>query len=83
MLLGVEEGPVVLDHVFPAVFADGLWVVLFIVIGVAVDLADVDVAFVVALDEHIFAADRLKCLLDVADEVAEVGRMIFFPKHCI
>ena len=54
ILFGVEEGPVVLDHIFTPILSDGLDVAFFIFIGVAIDLGDIDIAFVMALNESVF-----------------------------
>ena len=66
-LLVDEHGPRVLDHVFAAVHPNGLWVILFIFIGVAIDFGDVDIAFVMAFDEDIVEPRFLQGVLDVGD----------------
>ena len=66
---GVEIGPIVLDHVFPAIHPDRIGIVFFVAISVAIDLGDVDEAFVVPFDENFLRPGFLEGVLDVGDQV--------------
>ena len=65
----MEEGPIVLDHVFAAIHPHRIGVILLIFIGIAIDLGDIDIAFVMALDEDVGCPDFLQGALDIGDEV--------------
>ena len=69
-LFRVEEGPIVLDHVLAPILTDGVWVVFFVFVGVAINFGDIDVAFVVAFDEDILRPHFPQGSLDIGDDVA-------------
>ena len=78
-LFGVEESPVILNHVFATVHPHCIRIIFLIFVGIAIDFGDVDVTFVVAFDKDIPYSGFLQGALDVRDEVAKIGGVVFFP----
>ena len=56
-LVEMEERPRVLRHVFSAIEIDRIGVAGFVLIGIAVDFADVDEAFAVSFDKDVIGPD--------------------------
>lgn len=70
-----------MHHIFAAVGADGVRIILFVGVGVTIHPIDINVTLVAPLKKDIFAADRFERLMNIDDQIPQIRGMILLPQH--
>lgn len=70
-----------MHHIFAAVGADGVRIILFVGVGVTIHPIDINVTLVAQLKKDIFAADRFERLMNIDDQIPQIRGMILLPQH--
>ena len=78
-LIHFEERPGILGHIFATIHPNRLGIAIMVFIGIAIHFAHIDMATVMPFDENVFAMDGAQRLLDIGNEVPQIGGVVFFP----
>ena len=70
-----------MHHIFAAVGADGVRIILFVGVGVTIHPIDINVTLVAQLKKDIFAADRFERLMNIDDQIPQIRGMILLSQH--